>query len=129
MTKTTTDENQPNIDSAFLSLLQLHRGGAVLTDLAEAMRVVTEAVQLAGKPGAITLTIAIQPAQRSGAVIVADEIKTKLPKEEKVTSIFFSDENGNLLRNDPRQKELPLRTIAGGVEDEQPKTLKKASVQ
>lgn len=120
MKTTKTDETTPDIDSAFLSLLQQHRGGEVLSDLAAAMREVTEAVQLAGKPGAIILTIAIQPATSSGAVIVADEIKVKLPKEEKITSIFFSDDAGNLLRNDPRQKELPLRTVKGGVVEEEP---------
>jgi hypothetical protein len=112
--KNRTDE--PNIDSAFLTLLQLHRHGQALDDLSAAMRAATEAAHLHGKVAIITLKIAIKPAGNgSGAVVVADDIKVKLPEPAKTTSFFFCDEHGNLHRNDPRQKELPLRAIEGGA--------------
>jgi hypothetical protein len=112
----TLNAELPQVDSAFLNVLQHHRGGAVLTDLADAMREVTEAVQLSGKAGGVTLRILVQPAGARGAIIIADDIKTTLPKLDKVTSIFFADDNGNLVRNDPNQRELPLRSIDGGAE-------------
>lgn len=114
--KPETDGEGPAIDSAFLSLLQLHRRGEVLTDLSKAMREATEACQLLGKPAVITFKVAIKPAGNgSGAVVVADDIKVKLPMPDKVTSFFYCDEQGNLHRNDPNQRELPLRTIEGGA--------------
>ena len=111
-----TEQEALPIDSAFLSLLQLHRNGQALDDLSQAMREATEAAQLQGKVAVITLKIAIKPAGNgSGAIVVADDIKVKLPMPDKVTSFFFCDEAGNLHRNDPRQKELPLRSIEGGA--------------
>lgn len=105
-------ENEPGIDSGILSLLQHHRGGQILTDLSHAMRQATESAQLMGKKSAITLKINIDPAKNAaGAVVVTDDIKITLPKEEKKGSFFFSDDKGNLYRDDPRQKELPLRVI------------------
>lgn len=112
-------------DSAFLSVLQHHRAGEAMADLGDAMRTVTEAVQLAGKPGSITFKITITPAGAKGAIIVADDIKTTLPKLDKVTSIFFADDSGNLVRNDPNQRELPLRSVTGGVVEAE--TLKQVS--
>jgi len=108
--------DQPGIDSAFLTLLQHHRSGQILSDLSAAMREVTEAAQLQGKPAAITLKITVKPASNAcGAVVVVDDIKTKLPTPEKKGSFFFSDDAGNLFRDDPRQKELPLlKTVDGG---------------
>lgn len=113
----------PAIDSGFLTLLQNHRGGQALCDLSEGLRKAIQAAQLQGKPAGIVLKIAIKPAgQGCGAIIVADDIKVKLPENEKVTSFFYSDEAGNLHRNDPKQRELPLRTIE--VVSVDPATLK-----
>lgn len=106
----------PPINSAFLTLLQQHRSGQALNDLADAMREAIEAAQLTGKPSFISLKIGFKPAGNgSGAVVVADDVKVKLPQAEKVTSFFYTDDDGNLHRNDPRQRELPLRTVQGGA--------------
>lgn len=105
----------PDIDSAFLAMLQMIRGGQVISDLSHAMRQVTTACRREGKPGAITLTIAFAPAGRSGALEFADDIKTKVPKSPKHSTLAFLDEDGALFRNDPNQQELPLRTIEGGA--------------
>jgi hypothetical protein len=109
------NQAEPAIDAAFLSLLQLHRGGQVLTDLSQAMREAIEAAQAQGKPAGITLKMVFKPAANgSNAVVVADKIKTTLPEPKPVTSFFFSDAHGNLHRNDPNQRELALRPISGG---------------
>ncbi len=116
----------PAIDGAFLSMLQAHRRGEALTDLAEAMRQVTEAVQLTGRPGNVTFKVNIRPASKAqGALVVEDDIVTKVPKADRQGSIFFADDHNNLLREDPRQTTLPLRTIDGGKQEEA-KPLKQA---
>ena len=109
---------RPTIDGAFLLMLQNHRRGEVLTDLATALREVTEAVELTGKVGAVSLIISVRPASKGGALVVEDEVKTKLPKAEGEGSIFFADDRHNLLREDPKQQTLSLRTVEGGAPKE-----------
>src|SRR6185312_14852761 len=96
----------PAIDGAFLAMMQNHRRGGALSDLAEAMREVTEAVTLTGKAGSFSLKVKVRPASKGGALVVEDEVKTTLPKTEAEGSIFFADEQSNLLREDPNQKTL-----------------------
>lgn len=128
MNTTKPNSDAPPIDAAFLTLLQLHRSGQALNDLGAAMREAIESAQTTGKPAVITFKVAFKPAGNgSGAVVVADDVKLKLPIPEKVTSFFYCDEHGNLHRNDPNQRELPLRTIQGGAPVDV-ETLKKASV-
>ena len=41
-----------------------------------------------------------------------DDVKVKLPKEERGSSIMFSTPEGNLTREDPRQMQIEgLRTV------------------
>ena len=130
-TAETQTEATPAIDPCFLHLLQQHRGGDVLNDMALCIREATEAVQLLGKPATITLKLAIRPAGKAhGAVTVQDDIKMTLPKQDRPASFFFADDKGNLLREDPRQTRLPLRMVAGGaVEEVNPANLKQAIAQ
>jgi hypothetical protein len=109
--------NEPSetpVDNSFVSVLQLHRGGEALNELGQALRTITDAAQLTGKPGGITLKIIIAPTS-SGAVEIMDSVKLTLPKADKISSLFFVGENGVLLRNNPAQLEMPLRSIEGGV--------------
>ena len=112
MKKPSVDE--PNhIDPSFTNLLQQHRMGGCLDDLGQKLRDVTDAAQLTGSPGMITLKLMIAPT-KSGAVEIYDEIVTKMPKAEKVGSLFFVGEGGVLTRHNPNQLEMPLRSIEGG---------------
>jgi hypothetical protein len=113
-----SENSQPTIDPAFLQLMQQHRGGECLGDLSAALREVNKAVQLTGKGGSVTLKIKIAPAQNiNGAVAVEDDIKTTLPSPQKGGSLFYADENGTLLREDPKQLHMELRQVTGGPAD------------
>ena len=115
----TQTEVMPAIDTGFMHLLQHHLSGACLTELSKSLREVVEACQLTGKPAGLTLKVAIKPAgNQSGAVVIATDVKSKLPELPKATSFFYSDDKGNLMRNDPNQHELQLTTItsSAGVE-------------
>lgn len=109
-----TKSEEITVDPAFLDLLRQHRFGECLNELGQAMRNIVDAAQLTGKPGGITLKIIFDPT-KSGAVEIMDDIAVKMPKAEKVGSLFFVGENGQLVRNNPNQLEMPLRTIEGGV--------------
>lgn len=107
-----TNEVEPAIDAAFLTLLQQHRMGHALNELSKAMREAIETSTRLDKPAGVTLKLAFKPAgNRSGAIVVVDDIKVTLPKEKPQSSMFFCDEAGNLFKNDPNQRELPLKAI------------------
>jgi hypothetical protein len=108
----TNETAQPGVDGAFLRALQEHRQGEVLTNLSEAMRQAVEAARKHGKTASLTLNVQFAP-NAANAIAFTAEVTTKLPKELPFAGIFFSDEQGNLYRNDPLQQELPkLKTIA-----------------
>ena len=122
--QTKTSEGEIHLDSSFITLLQNHRQGGALNELGQALRTVADAAQLTGKPGGITLKVAITPTN-SGAVEILDDIKITMPKAEKEGSLFFVGEDGNLLRNNPNQLEMPLRAVESTPVDVD--TLKKVS--
>lgn len=103
------------VSVAFLTLLQQHRGGVALSDLSDKLKEVTQAVFEQGKPGTITLKLTVSPAAKTaGAMVVRDDISIKVPKAEQATSIFFADkESWQLLRDNPNQMALSLKTVDG----------------
>jgi hypothetical protein len=109
---------EPDVDPAFLRLMQVHRRGDCLDELGQALREVSKTAQLTGKAATLTLKIKVAPTSTvKGAVSVTDEIKLTLPKMDKGGSLFYSDENGALLRDDPKQGHLELKTVTGGPRD------------
>lgn len=106
------------IDGAFLAMMQNHRQGATLSDLSEAMRKISAAVAEAGRAGSFSLKITVKPTS-GGAFAILDEVKINPPKEEPRGSIFFwNPETGQLLRDNPQQLTMPLKTIAGTAPEE-----------
>lgn len=96
----------------FLDLLREHRGGMTHDELSEALQRLVAAVVEERKPGELTFKVIVKP-QGDGAVMVTDEVKLKLPKSTRGGSLFFVTPENNLMRQDPRQQNLPLRDIGG----------------
>jgi hypothetical protein len=102
---------KPAPNNTFLHVLQHHEEGEVLNQLAEAQRECRAAAELTGKVASLTLVVKFKAAARGATAIMIAPVKVKLPEAEPGASLWFSDEEGNLHRNDPRQKELPLKTV------------------
>lgn len=89
--------------------------GDVLADLDAALKEITVAVALTGRPGTLTLKLKIKPDGTSNAesplFAIEDDIGIKKPRKSRGVSRFFGDEEGNLLRTDPRQSELRLEAV------------------
>jgi len=102
----------PAPSNAFLQVMQTHDGGMVCDELADAMRECVEAVGLTGKAASLTLSVKFTPAAKGAYGVVFGKPKTKTPEMERQGSIWYVDEAGHLTRNDPRQRELALRTVA-----------------
>ena len=103
------------------TILQINNG-ATVAELSEALERVVSAVRLAGKSGSITLTLKVAPASKrsTDVLMVESQVRLKLPEPERGVSIFYATEDNRLVRNDPKQQQLPLRV----VDIEQPKQLK-----
>lgn len=107
--------------STFSDVLGNLEGGIVFEQLNDDLAEVVQAVLKHRKEGEMTVAIKVKP-NGEHAVTVTAGIKTKAPQAAKAVTTFFADEHGNLLRRDPRQQELPLRTVA----DDKPAALRNA---
>lgn len=97
----------------FAAVLQDINGGTFADQLAHDVQDLVQAVRNQGRKG--TLTIRLEATPRKGntqALNLVARRDLRLPQEEPVESVFFTDAQGNLLRDDPRQTALPLHTVA-----------------
>jgi hypothetical protein len=94
------------------TILQLNNGAAV-AELSAALARVLAAVRESGKPGSITFTVSVKPASKgiTNVVMVEAQTKTKLPEPERGMTVFYVTDDNRLVRNDPRQQQLPLRVV------------------
>ncbi|WP_067470109.1 hypothetical protein [Actinomadura macra] len=110
----------PPIDEA-TGEIQVRPFADVLRDLGRATVIDEAAVQLqqlastvaeTGKKGRLVLTVEIQPMKgHEAALMVHAKTDLKLPSSEPIGGVFFPDQHGNLLREDPRQLSIPLREV------------------
>lgn len=78
--------------------------------LAELIRAVDET----GKAGTLTITFKVKPEKGGGnQKTIGCEVKAKIPDSDIPEAIFFSDDDGNLHRSDPLQKEM-FKDAGGG---------------
>ncbi len=95
----------------FTSTVEALRFGTLGDELTDKLRDLVASCAVTGRAGAITLTLALKPG-KGGQIEVFDEIKVKLPKEEKGSSLMFATPENNLQREDPRQMSLDgLRSV------------------
>lgn len=100
----------------FTDVLSQIRKGLVVTELTEQLAALCEAVIDTGKPGEIVLKLKIKPPRGDSCqVTLQPVISAKLPKADMPDGIFFVGAGGDLLRNDPDQKEMfaPVKADGG----------------
>lgn len=119
-------ETEINPRNTFSTLLQNHRGGWAVDEASEKLQQLVEGVRQTGKGGTLTLKLKISPASRgaANALVVTDDIDVKIPVLDNDSSIFFATNDNQLVRDNPNQQQLPLRT----VEAEAPKAPKTVAV-
>lgn len=91
------------------------RKGRPVEEATMALADVVRAVDETGKEGSVTITLKIKPAKHGGPekTIIA-EVKAKKPIADIAGAVFFSDEEGDLHRVDPRQEEMELKEAPKG---------------
>ena len=58
--------------------------------------------------------------EKDGIVSVDTDVATKLPKEKRGRSVFWTTEGNNLTAENPRQQRLPIRDVSAPVTREVP---------
>lgn len=95
---------------AFADVIRELAGGKVYEDLTTQLGEVVTAVLETGKVGDLSLKLSIKP-NGEGSVRVLADVKHKVPTPAIGETLFFATTTGSLIRNDPRQSELPLRDV------------------
>jgi hypothetical protein len=103
------------IKNSFVATLNELRQGRVANDLSERLAELVGAVKETGKAGTLSLQLKIAPASAGDVsqVFVNDVVKLVLPQPARPATLFYPNEQNVLLRRDPNQRELQLRTIEG----------------
>ena len=87
---------------SIISILQGFRKGVLVQELSEKTKEVVKGVRETGKAGEITLKLTFK-SDGDGQHTLVPKITTKVPQAETPPAIFFSDDEGDLFRSDPRQ--------------------------
>jgi hypothetical protein len=91
-------------------ILREIRKGHPVEEATAALADVVKAVDDTGKPGSVTIVLTVKPTKHGGPekTLIA-EVKSKKPIADIAPAVFFSDDDGDLFRVDPRQEEMELR--------------------
>ena len=99
----------------FLVFLAAQAGGGTVTELSDGLAELVRRVADTGKKGSISLTVAVEPMKGGDGktMVVKDSISLKLPEYDRTASVYFTDEDGRLHRNNPQQIawDVPLREV------------------
>ena len=102
----------------FTDVLREARGGRVVDQISEELEAVIKAVRHTGKAGAITLKLTITPRdQDAEQVNIGFAITPKLPQAPVPEALFFTTLDGDLLRDDPSQREIFKNADLGDAAD------------
>lgn len=92
------------------AFLEAHYGQEDM-EMYAALREVVQAVEATQKKGTLTIKVVVGPAQVGGENVlqIAVDHTAQVPRFAPETVLLYSDADGSLSRNDPRQTVLPFR--------------------
>lgn len=97
--------------SSFGVLLSELDGGDVQSEASEKLAELVQRVSQEFKGGSLTLKINVKPGGAKRALALTATVTAKMPEAEKEATLLFATEDGLLTKQNPDQKELPLRVI------------------
>jgi len=98
------NEKPDVIETNLMDILPVLSKGEVLATINQKLGDVVGAAKATQKKGSVTVTITVDPS--GGQATVGAEVKSKVPEHTIPSSIFFTTDNGGLLRRNPNQPEL-----------------------
>lgn len=95
---------------SFLAVLPEIRRGNLVQEVSEQLAELIQNVVVHQKAGELTIKLKVTPGKHAmNAVDITDAVTVKAPKATPVPTIFFSDEEGSVTRDDPNQPALDLQ--------------------
>lgn len=96
-------DDEPHI-KPFASYLTETNQGRTHSELSEKLHELVEAVLRTGKAGTLALTVKVDADNVDNRrLVISEVVVAKLPTGPARKSVFWSDDKGNLVRNDPSQ--------------------------
>ena len=95
------------------AFLASHLNGRTEEELSNEFHTLLEAVRAHGKKGQLVITIVVEPPANgveSAPLPIGVESAVKAPKPTPVKSLYFLDDDGLPVREDPRQMAIEFRT-------------------
>mgnify|MGYP000906929992 FL=1 len=97
----------------FTDFLREVEDGYLNRDLTNEINKVIAAVRETRKAGKLKLVLEFTPTGK-GAISVDADYDATVPEHDRPSTTFFTDSDGQLVRDDPRQPKLPLREVMDG---------------
>lgn len=107
---TETGEIQQAPVAAFIAS---HLNGRTEEELSTEFHTLLDAVRAHGKKGSMTITLVVEPPANgvdSAPLPIGIESAVKAPKPTPVKSLYFLDDSGMPVREDPRQMQIEFRS-------------------
>ena len=97
------------------------RDGQTLTEMHDKLLEIVGAVRDTGKAGSLQLTLKVKPASKGRdeikVLMIEDTLKATIPQHDRAASIFYTNHENELQREDPRQVQM------FGLKDLQPESV------
>ncbi len=83
------------------------RKGRVVDDATHKLQRVVESVMETKKAGTLTIQLTVKPQKNDDEqVVIVSKVSAKTPEQDLPDAIFFVDDEFDLVRDDPKQREL-----------------------
>lgn len=92
----------------FTDILGMIRNGRANDKATRDINDVIRAVIATGKVGTLTVEVKIKPGKEEGEVSLIAKVTAKRPEADIPEATFFINAEGDLQRDDPRQKSMPF---------------------
>lgn len=87
--------------------LRLLEGGLFIDRCSDQLSELVRAVDETGKPGKLTITLALK--RSGGAIEIAPNVTNKTPEPKPDSTLLWATVDGNLVMENPAQQNLDLR--------------------
>jgi len=114
-------ENEKNPTTPFSQQISHMAKGTLDAELTSELAKLVKAINDHGKKGTISLTLTLKPEVVNGEVTminISPDVKVSKPQPQRMSSRMWPTYDGDLLRNDPDQSELDLKTVATEPKEE-----------
>lgn len=105
------EEKAPS--NSFVKTLTELRKGQSVSELSDAMTELVATCKRVGRKGELTLKIKLTPSSDGETIIIQDDFTVKTPRMDRKHTTFFSTEDHQLRRDNPKQAVFDPKVVPG----------------